>query len=327
MEAQRLPLRVAVVQFWPKLAEVEHNIERARQLCAQLEPRSVDLVCLPEMIFTGYVFPDASSIEPYLEHPKSGPTSQFCAYLSSRLECYVLAGYPERLALHEVERRVTLPREWADADSDWNSDSEEERERERDRQLVDRVGANSAVLYGPGGEWVGGYRKTNLYKTDMTWAKPGPGFATFDLPPPLGTLTLGICMDLNPVPGATWSLEGGPYELADHTLQTGSRTLVLLNAWLASGSVDGEEEEEEEDWQVVRYWAARLRPLWARKDGDREAERNDGVKVIVCNRCGEENGVTFAGSSAAYLMSRTLGKPQLLDVMGRREEGLRVWTI
>ena len=38
---------------------------------------------------------------------------------------------------------------------------------------VERIGANSAVLYGPDGQWVGGYRKTNLFKTDLTWAKAG----------------------------------------------------------------------------------------------------------------------------------------------------------
>ena len=40
---------------------------------------------------------------------------------------------------------------------------------------------------------------------------PGTGFATFDLPPPLGTLSLGICMDLNVQPPALWDdLDAGP---------------------------------------------------------------------------------------------------------------------
>ncbi len=39
---------------------------------------------------------------------------------------------------------------------------------------VDKVGANAAALYGPDGEFVGSYRKTNLYTTDMTWARAGP---------------------------------------------------------------------------------------------------------------------------------------------------------
>jgi protein N-terminal amidase len=98
----------------------------------------------------GYVFPNAPSIAPYLEQPKTGPTSVFCKELAERLGCYVVAGYPERLKQHEVEKGT-------------NNDGAE----------VDKIGANSAVLYGPGGEWIGGYRKTNLYETDMTWAKAG----------------------------------------------------------------------------------------------------------------------------------------------------------
>ena len=39
---------------------------------------------------------------------------------------------------------------------------------------IEQVGANAAVLYGPDGEFVGDYRKTNLYTTDMTWARAGP---------------------------------------------------------------------------------------------------------------------------------------------------------
>ena len=39
---------------------------------------------------------------------------------------------------------------------------------------IEQVGANAAVLYGPDGEFGGDYRKTNLYTTDMTWARAGP---------------------------------------------------------------------------------------------------------------------------------------------------------
>ena len=34
------------------------------------------------------------------------------------------------------------------------------------------VGANSAILAGPEGDSIG-YRKTNMFETDKTWAKPG----------------------------------------------------------------------------------------------------------------------------------------------------------
>lgn len=96
----------------------------------------------------GYVFESPSAISPYLEGPRIGPTTQFCSELAGRLHCYVVAGYPERLDPEEMKNGV---------DEAGNSP----------------VGANSAVLFGPDGRWVGGYRKTNLFETDKTWAKPG----------------------------------------------------------------------------------------------------------------------------------------------------------
>ncbi|KAI0333719.1 carbon-nitrogen hydrolase [Cubamyces sp. BRFM 1775] len=324
-------MRVAVVQFAPKIGHVQENIRRAQALCERLRPNSVDLVCLPEMIFTGYVFPDAASISPYLEEPRTGPTSRFCSELAARLHCYVVAGYPERLLPDEIER-VKL----------------------EDGREVERVGANAAALYGPDGAFVGEYRKTNLYETDMTWAKPGTGFTTFPLPPPLGPLTLAICMDLNTQPPAAWtSLRTGPYELAAYCAAQRTRVLVLVNAWLDSG--DGGREDEP-DWRTLDYWALRLRPLWARvvkegeeveedgedEDGDdgmsggeEDVERPQTVEegrepdeelvVVVCNRAGTENGITFAGSSSLFSLRPNSGKPRLLHAMKRQQEGVEVW--
>ncbi|KAK7462422.1 Carbon-nitrogen hydrolase, variant 2 [Stygiomarasmius scandens] len=223
------------------------------------------------MIMSGYVFENASAITPYLELPQVGPTSQFCAELANRLGCYVIAGYPERLVGEEAPGG--------------RPDGDEEQERQksqklngdvRDAEKVGKqkpriVGANSAVIYGPGGKYLGGYRKTNLFEIDKTWAKPGNGFTTFRLPfPPVCppshpktylTLSLGICMDLNVQPDADWeSLDNGPYELADHVMTENVDILVLLNAWLDS-NVDPDSKYES-DWATLHYWSERLRPLW-----------------------------------------------------------------
>jgi len=263
------------------------------------------------MIFTGYVFPTAASISPHLEHPHTGPTSLFCAELANRLRCYVAAGYPERLDPHEVETGV-----------------------DADNSAAEKIGANSAVVYGPNGEWLGDYRKTNLYKTDKSWAKPGTGFVSFALPPPLNTVSLGICMDLNTQPPAQWTLETGPYELADYCVLKQTKLLILLNAWIDSDT----NVEGEQDWQTIKFWAARLRPLWAESESDSpvnlarghgRSDNTDGDEtiVVICNRSGIENGTTFAGSSSAFRMRRGSGRPKLLSTMGRLEEGVQIWTV
>ena len=97
----------------------------------------------------GYVFSDHNAILPYLETPRTGPTSLFCSDLAKKLECHVVAGYPEKLVVQE----------------------------ESHPEQSHLVGANSSVIYGPQGQWVGGYRKTNLFETDMTWAIPGMSLA------------------------------------------------------------------------------------------------------------------------------------------------------
>jgi len=303
----RVSLRIAVVQFAPQIGHVQQNIEKARVFCDSLVPGSVDLLCLPEMIFTGYVFESASAILPFLEHPRTGVTPEFCASTARRLQCYVAAGYPERLEPHELENRTL-----------------------EDGSVVDVVGANSAVVYGPDGTCVAHGRKSYLFYMDKPWAKPGHGFTTFHLPPPLNTVTLGICNDLNP--RSPWTLDGGPYELADHCLQTGSSLLILLNAWLDSGKY----EDEEEDISTLNYWATLLRPLWYRMDkgsiGDHGSEPpnpnqsgDTETVVVICNRSGDENGSTFAGSSALFHLRQSAGKPVLLENMTRRQEGVCVW--
>jgi len=342
-------LRIAVVQFAPKLGEVHANIAKARELCRGLTPRSVDLVCFPEMIFTGYMFPDAPSIAPYLEHPKTGPTASFCAELARRLECRVIAGFPERLeSLPSTAPSIPSSIPPSDSDSDTHP----------------LVGANAALICDTTGHPVHLYRKSNLFPTDRTWACPGPGFTTLDLPAPFGRTAVAICNDLNVDVGAEWvSIERGPYELAGFCREEGVRVLVLLNAWLRpeDGGMEGvggrereqvvgaggEGEEDDGDdglepnWRVLNYWAMRLRPLWAKADvedseGTRQSEAREmapandpdlrGVIVVVCNRFGHERGKTFAGSSAMFSMRPGSGKPRLVNVMGEREEGVCVWT-
>jgi len=308
LRVPRPSLRIAVVQFAPKIGHVQQNIEKARKFCESLVPGSIDLLCLPEMIFTGYVFENASAILPFLEHPQTGVTSLFCASIAQRLRCHVTAGYPERLESHEVGTRTL-----------------------EDGNVVDVVGANSAVVYGPDGTRVGHHRKSHLFRMDEPWAKPGPGFATFHLPSPLNTITLGICMDLNPQ-SLSWTIHGGPYEIADHCMKTRSGLLILLNAWL-----DSEEEKDmEEDISTMNYWATLLRPLWFRmgnnrEDGEDHAElqnisEDSETIVVICNRNGTENGVTFAGSSSLFRLGQNVGHPLLLENMSRRQEGVCVWT-
>ncbi|KAG6812297.1 hypothetical protein H0H92_003470 [Tricholoma furcatifolium] len=225
------------------------------------------------MAFTGYVFDSAEAISPYLEEPKTGPSSLFYQEIAKHLGCFVFGGYPERLSDEEKRiaplsepqtRRVAdgaLPAEGMVIPPSNDGGSPVASHLTTTPPHI-QVGANSAIIYGPSGEWVGGYRKTNMFETDMTWAKPGTGFASFSLTLPSMTtssqstpstdietpsplkISLGICMDLNPHPPSDWESAFGPYELADYCVQNETKLLVLLNAWLSSGLDENGEEIE-----------------------------------------------------------------------------------
>jgi len=94
----------------------------------------------------GYNFPTAEAIKPYLERPETGQTSLFCKALAERLRCHVMAGYPEGFSK--------------------GSDTQE-------KISENAVGFNSAIIYGPDGQFCGGYRKTNLFRADLPWAQAG----------------------------------------------------------------------------------------------------------------------------------------------------------
>ncbi|KAH8114496.1 hydrolase [Phellopilus nigrolimitatus] len=260
------------------------------------------------MIFTGYVFPNAEAITPFLEEPKEGPTSKFCEALARRLNCYVTAGYPEVLKPEEREMREDGP---------------------------SMVGANSAVLYSPEG-WSGDYRKVNMWETDKTWAKP-ERFSLSKLPSEVQTMSMGICMDLNPHPPSLWSLEDGPYEIADYCRNTvdkpRTKILVLLNAWLDSQ----EDTDRKWDTRTLNYWSARLRPLWDIEHADIPFGNKESIRthpdfsketiVIICNRCGSDYDTLFAGTSTVLRLREGAGAPEVVGLMGRQEEGVRVWRI
>jgi len=132
-------------------------------------------------------------VTPYLEKPRIGPTSSFCSNLAKKLECYIVAGYPEFLEPEDLEK-------YSKCDQVMFDESEFVDEERNSLPTRNIVGANSAMLYGPKGEWIGGYRKTNLFKTDKTWAAAGmfnPETA-FKTPFPLKAMNRSRIYDVPP---------------------------------------------------------------------------------------------------------------------------------
>jgi len=131
-------------------------------------------------------------------------------------------------------------------------------------------------------------------------------------------------MDLNPWPPYEWKSAEYPFELASYCVSNKIKVLVILCAWLDSA----QSPESEHDLSTANYWVARLRPLWQAMEEATDTAGRDDVErtVIICNRTGIERGVTFAGTSLVLKTSAKKGVPEVVGLMGRREEGLRVWT-
>ncbi|MCL6580578.1 MAG: nitrilase [Firmicutes bacterium] len=151
------PRRVAAVQFEPTLFRKAQNTAALLRLAEEAARAGAELIVLPEMATTGYVFRSRGEIAPLVE-PVPGPTTRVFGRLAR-------------------ERRTTLVVGLAEADPE--------------------TGAfyNSAVVIGPDGEPAGVYRKTHSFHVDTHWAAEGDlGLPVFDGPWP-GPLGVLICMD------------------------------------------------------------------------------------------------------------------------------------
>ena len=135
----------------------------------------------------------------------------------------------------------------------------------------------------------------------------GTGFTTFHLPPPLNTVSLGICMDLNVQPPATWDFALGPYEVAEYCIAQKTNLLVLLNAWLDSKQYP----EHSHDLSTIGFWSKRLRPLWtddniSPSDEASDSDRDRTTLVAICNRGGTEKGKLPLGDSGSVVATNLL---------------------
>lgn len=137
-------LRVACLQLNPQRYAVERNLRRADALLEGYDSKGIDLLVLPEMAMTGYMFESRTDIEPYLEcaSEAQGPTLQWASKTASRLGSHILVGYPERSGTRAF---------------------------------------NSAALFDHTGKLAYNYRKHFLYDQDYKWSDEGEAFGLLQL--------------------------------------------------------------------------------------------------------------------------------------------------
>lgn len=85
-------MRIGFYQFAPRVGEVKENLA---QVASALEGVEADLIVLPELANSGYLFLSQDEVEAIAE-PIPGPTTDFLQALARQHECWLVAGLPER---------------------------------------------------------------------------------------------------------------------------------------------------------------------------------------------------------------------------------------
>jgi 5-aminopentanamidase len=125
-----IPFRVAFVQGRPRFARPAENLERGLALAATVP---ADLVVLPELWSSGYVFSTHAEVAALAEDAERGPTARALRAAARRERRHFVAGFPE------VHRGRLY---------------------------------NSALLVGPGGVKAL-YRKVHLFEREQEWFRAG----------------------------------------------------------------------------------------------------------------------------------------------------------
>ena len=129
--------KVGICQFEPKLFDIEHNLTRMTKL---LKLINADLIVLPELAASGYLFKSKEELKKMSESPKDGHTAKLFRKLAKEKNTSYIVGFAEK-----AEEKIF----------------------------------NSAMLVNPDGK-IFIYRKTQLFFEENKWFEPGDtGFKIF----------------------------------------------------------------------------------------------------------------------------------------------------
>ncbi len=130
-------MRVGFVQFAPKIGQTRDNVKHSIKLVSRAD---ADLIVLPELCNTGYVFRSEREVSKLAEPIPDGETCRQWERLAAERDLYVVAGIAEK---------------------------------------AESAYYNSAVIFGPQG-FIGSYRKSHLFLNEKRFFKPGDtGFNVF----------------------------------------------------------------------------------------------------------------------------------------------------
>lgn len=135
-----MPLIVSAIQFAPQFGETEQNVTRSIELIEQVVAQGAQLVVLPELCNTGYVFHSREELKNLAEPVPDGASTQAWIQCARTHKIVIVAGITEYDAPHYY---------------------------------------NSAVIIGPEG-FIGVFRKVHLWADEKLFFRAGDqGFPVF----------------------------------------------------------------------------------------------------------------------------------------------------
>jgi len=84
--------KVGVLQFEPRLLKVDENLKNLENMLIDVE---ADLIVLPELATSGYVFNSKEEVMSVAEDAKTGKTAQLFSRLAQERDCSFVVGFPE----------------------------------------------------------------------------------------------------------------------------------------------------------------------------------------------------------------------------------------
>ena len=127
-------MKLAAIQYKPPKGNVPQAHLELGLLIDEAASKGADLIVLPEMATSGYIWDDADSLRPHAEQ-SDGPTFQWLAQKAVEHQAWMVCGYPEI---------------------------------DEDGRLF-----NSALVVNPSGQLMCSYRKIMLFDADLTWSNSG----------------------------------------------------------------------------------------------------------------------------------------------------------
>ncbi|MBN2383411.1 acyltransferase [bacterium] len=85
-------MRIGFVQNDPHFGQIQDNLDQVRELVGE---QKIDLLVLPELFASGYLFRDCAELRLYAEHTGAGPVTRFLVELAKQTGGYIVGGFAE----------------------------------------------------------------------------------------------------------------------------------------------------------------------------------------------------------------------------------------